>query len=91
MLEISIFYLIGTVVVLPSITYFYTRRYYNHEMERVIREFDKSEITIENIHRMLEGIDETNLFDEQKISPIPFSYQQKREFLEEHFKKINNQ
>ena len=88
MLEISIYYLIGSVVVLPSMTYWLTKRYYNNEINNLIEEFNDKELIVNEIQNILNDIDETNMNDEQIISPIPFTYIQKKELLEEHFKKI---
>jgi hypothetical protein len=83
MLEISIFYLIGSVVVLPGVTYYFTKIYYNKQINNLIEDYNDRETK-----NILEDIDETNIHDEQIMSPIQFTYTQKLELLEEHFKKI---
>ena len=69
-------------------TYWLTKRYYNNEINDLIEQFNDKDLIVNEIQNILNDIDETNMNDEQIISPIPFTYIQKKELLEEHFKKI---
>lgn len=79
MIEISLYYLIGSVVVLPSVTYYFTNKYYTTKINKMIEE--------NNNRIRLESVDIDNE-DAQIISPSEFTHQNKQSILEEHFKKM---
>tara|TARA_B100000900_G_C20521370_1_gene692302 strand:- start:623 stop:877 length:255 start_codon:yes stop_codon:yes gene_type:complete len=80
MIEISLYYLIGSVVILPSVTYYFTNKYYTTKINKMIEE--------NNNRVRLESVDIEDNEDAQIISPSEFTHEDKQSILEEHFKKM---
>lgn len=87
MISISLYYLIGSVVVLPGFTFLSTRYYFNKKIENLHQHYTNL-IDSNQVNRILLHQFE---FDEDAISikSPELTYNQKQHKLEEHFKKIN--
>ena len=89
MIEISLYYIIGTSIVLPSITFLTTRLFYINKINKIDEEIKKEKEKKELSRIILEHFNDLDIEDMQELKSPDLNYNQKREKIEEHFKKIN--
>tara|TARA_Y100000591_G_C21770703_1_gene665429 strand:- start:829 stop:1083 length:255 start_codon:yes stop_codon:yes gene_type:complete len=78
MIEISIYYLLGSIIALPGITFYITNKYYIDKINKIVEEYDNLQI-----------FDSVNIEGPEILSP-KLSYKEKQNLLEKHLQNINN-
>lgn len=79
MIQVSLYYLISSIVVLPGVTFYFTNKYYTNKIDQILKDCENN----------LQTLDIVDTDEPMIISPTSLTHQQKIEMLNSHFTKLN--